>query len=266
MRERVYVSTQRQRKDGSLVEVEIHGIPVVVSDVLLGVIAIYHDVSQKKEAEQTVQQFSARLLELQDDERRKIARELHDTTAQTMFALTMNLTRLQALVSVTNSEASAVISDSIQLAESSARELRTISYLLHPPLLEEMGLLSAVRWYVRGFSERSGIRIELWLPEEMERLPRQLELALFRILQESLTNVHRHSCSPAATIQVEADGERVVLEIRDQGLGMGSVTGSMPKLGVGITGMRERIQQLGGHLEVVSGPQGTTVRVVQPLY
>ena len=262
MRERVYVSTQRRRKDGSLVEVEIHGIPVVANDALVGVIAIYQDVSQKKEAEQ---QFSARLLELQDEERRKIARELHDTTAQSMFALTINMTRLQALISVDNSEAQAVISDSIELAESSAKELRTISYLLHPPLLEEMGLLSAVLWYARGFSERSGIRVDLRLPEEMDRLPRQLELALFRIVQESLTNVHRHSCSSVATIHVEADSKRVVLEVKDQGVGMSIATGSMPKWGVGIAGMRERIHQLHGQLELVSGPQGTTVRVVQPL-
>lgn len=179
MRERVYVSTQRQRKDGALVEVEIHGIPVIVNDALLGVIAIYYDVSQKKEAEQ---RFSARLLELQDEERRKIARELHDTTAQSMFALTLNMARLQALIPDDDMEAQAVISDSIQLAETSAKELRTISYLLHPPLLEEMGLLSAVRWYAKGFSERSGIRVDLRLPEEMDRLPRQLELALFRIV------------------------------------------------------------------------------------
>jgi len=262
MRERVYVSTQRQRKDGALVEVEIHGIPVIVNDALLGVIAIYYDVSQKKEAEQ---RFSARLLELQDEERRKIARELHDTTAQSMFALTLNMARLQALIPDDDMEAQAVISDSIQLAETSAKELRTISYLLHPPLLEEMGLLSAVRWYAKGFSERSGIRVDLRLPEEMDRLPRQLELALFRIVQESLTNVHRHSSSSVATIHFEADGERVVLEVTDQGVGIDLAAGSTPKWGVGITGMRERIHQLHGQLELVSGPQGTTVRVVQPI-
>ncbi len=264
-KERVYVTTQRQRKDGSLVQVEIYGIPVVVDDVLLGVIAIYHDVSQKKEAEQRLHQISARLLELQDEERRRIARELHDTTAQSMFALTINLTRLQDLTVSGSSEVQAIIFDSIQLAESSAKELRTISYLLHPPLLDEMGLLSAVRWYARGFSERSGIRVELLLPDDMERLPRQLEIALFRIVQESLTNVHRHSSSPVASIHIEADVKRVVLEVSDQGTGIDMSATIPPKLGVGIAGMRERINQLQGQLELVSGPHGTTVRVIQLL-
>jgi PAS domain S-box-containing protein len=264
-RERVNVATQRRRKDGTLVEVEIYGIPVVVEDVLRGVIAIYQDVSHEKVAEQRLHHISARLLELQDEERRRIARELHDTTAQTMFALTINLTRLQGMTDSGQAEAQAVISDSLQLAESSAKELRTMAYLLHPPLLEEMGLLSALRWYARGFSERSGIEVELVLPVEMERLPRQVEIALFRVVQEALTNVHRHSASAVAVIHMVAMVKRVVLEIRDQGRGM-DVSATVPaRLGVGIAGMRERIHQLQGQLELVSGAQGTTVRVVLPL-
>ena len=277
--EHVYAATQRRRKNGTIVDVELHGIPILggSSDTggsgrkLLGVIALYHDVSQRKGAELALHQLSARLLELQDEERRRIARELHDTTAQSIFAVTMNLTRLQELAQKhsepqSRKDMQAIIADSLYLAEQSTKELRTLSYLLHPPLLDDVGLVSAISWYARGFSERSGVHVDLDLPVGLERLPRSLEIAYFRIIQEALTNVHRHSQSPRAAIRLAIDAERVLLEVSDQGIGFThSATQPADRLGVGLAGMRERIHQLGGQFEIVSGRHGTTVRVAHTL-
>ncbi len=264
--ESVYAATQRRRKDGNVVEVELRGVPIMAEGVLVAVLAFYHDISQRKEAELALHQLSARLLELQDEERRRIARELHDTTAQSIFALTMNLTRIQESIGQEHPEVQAIIADSLYLAEQSAKELRTLSYLLHPPLLDDVGLVSAISWYARGFSERSGIHVNLDIPANLERLPRALEIAFFRIVQEALTNVHRHSGSPCAAIRLAADAERIVMEISDQGVGFTQAPGqAAAKLGVGVAGMRERIHQLGGQFEIVSGRQGTTVRVAHTL-
>jgi len=264
--EKVYASTKRRRKDGSIVEVEIHGIPLVIKRRLIGVYGIYHDVSQRKEAEMEVRQLSGQLLKLQDEERRRIARELHDTTAQKFVALTMNLTRLKALCAVAGSEAEAVISDSLDLATESARELRTLAYLLHPPMLDDMGLASAISWYARGFAKRSGVKVNLDVSADFERLPRDVETMLFRVVQEGLTNIHRHSGSASASIRLNADAEQVVLELSDDGRGMpANLQGAtVEQLGVGVAGMRERVRQLGGRLEIISDKHGTTLRVLQP--
>jgi len=264
--EKVYASTKRRRKDGSIVDVEIHGIPLIIKRKLIGVYGIYHDVSQRKEAEMEVRQLSARLLQMQDEERRRIARELHDTTAQKFVALNMNLTRLSELCAGETPEIDSVIADSLHLAEESARELRTLAYLLHPPTLDDIGLTSAIRWYARGFAQRSGIEVSLDLPAELERLPRDVETMMFRVVQEGLTNVHRHSGSRSATIRLMADAEQIVLELSDQGRGMPSKLqgATVAEVGVGIAGMRERARQLGGTLEIISDPNGTTLRVLQP--
>ena len=264
--EKVYASTKRRRKDGSIVEVEIHGIPLVIKRKLIGVYGIYHDVSQRKEAELEVRQLSAQLLKLQDEERRRIARELHDTTAQKFVALNMNLTRLKELCAGAGPEAEEAIADSLELAAESARELRTLAYLLHPPTLDDMGLTSAITWYARGFAQRSGVQVTLDLSSDFERLSRDVETMMFRVVQEGLTNIHRHSGSASARIHLTADAEQIVLELSDQGRGMpvnlqGAIVG---QLGVGIAGMRERVRQLGGRLEIVSDKHGTTLRVLQP--
>ena len=175
---------------------------------LIGVYGIYHDVSQRKEAELEVRQLSAQLLKLQDEERRRITRELHDTTAQKVVALNRSLTRLQELCADSGPEAEAVISDSLNLAEGSARELRTLAYLLHPPTLDDMGLTSAITWYARGFAQRSGVQVNLDLSPDFEGLPRDVETMMFRVVQEGLTNIHRHSGSASASIHLTADAER----------------------------------------------------------
>jgi signal transduction histidine kinase len=158
------------------------------------------------------------------------------------------------------------LTESISLADQSMTEIRTVSYLLHPPFLDEAGLLSALRWYAGGFAERSGIKVDLELPEIFERLPLDTETALFRIVQESLTNIHPHAGSDTARIRLRRDADILVLEIEDRGHGIPNtslrhITSGIGVVGVGIAGMTERIEQLGGRLEVASNDHGTTVRV-----
>jgi signal transduction histidine kinase len=219
-------------------------------------------------ANQGLGDLTARLLQLQDEERRRIARELHDSAGQSLAALALNLSNLGTEIErLTNS--AKTVSDSVVLVNDMSRDIRTISYLLHPPLLDEAGLASALRWYFRGFTERSGIKAEMQLPEDFERLPRDVETTIFRLVQECLTNIHRHSESPTATISiVHANGE-FRIEVRDQGKGI--APGKKRELlsagtpGVGIRGMRERLRQLGGTLEINSDGDGSGTQVVARL-
>jgi two-component system NarL family sensor kinase len=182
----------------------------------------------------------------------------------------MLLARLNRTSDRLNDSERSALAESISLAEQSMTEIRTLSYLLHPPFLDETGLLSALRWYAAGFAERSGITVDLDLPETLERLPRDTETALFRIVQESLINIHRHAGSETARIRLRCDTETLVLEIDDRGHGIPHASleqivkgGGM--VGVGIAGMSERMEQLGGRLEITSSDGGTTVRVRLPL-
>jgi signal transduction histidine kinase len=204
---------------------------------------------------------------MQDDERRRIARELHDSAGQTLVALDMNLASIQREAKQLSPQALKTCSESLDLVKELSRELRTISHLLHPPLLDEAGLPSAVRWYVEGFAERSKIRVNLDLDANLGRLSSECETAIFRIVQESLTNIHRHSGSPTASISISRTRREVRLEVHDQGKGISVQkqrnSGSM-KRGVGIQGMHERVRQLGGRLQINSGKGGTSVVAILP--
>jgi signal transduction histidine kinase len=211
-----------------------------------------------------------RLMHAQDDERRRIATILHETTAQDLAALKMLLARLNRTADRLSDAERHDLTESISLAEQSMTEIRTVSYLLHPPFLDEAGLLSAIRWYATGFAERSGIKVDLDLPVNFERLPLDNETVLFRIVQESLTNIHRHAGSETARIRLRRDAETVVLEIEDRGHGiphplLEHITSAEGGVGVGIASMNERIEQLGGRLDLTSSDHGTTVRVWVPL-
>ncbi len=215
-----------------------------------------------------LRELSARLMQLQDDERRRIARELHDSVGQTLAALSMNLSVVRSDVERLSSITAALI-DSEGLVRSMSTEVRTISHLLHPPLLDEAGLASAIRWYTDGFAQRSRIKVDLDLPEDLERLPGEMETAIFRIVQECLTNIHRHSGSPVAKIQVRQRQGEVIVEIQDKGKGIPiekqEEMASTGTPGVGIRGMRERLRQLGGTLEISSNSHGTSVSVRLPV-
>jgi signal transduction histidine kinase len=216
--------------------------------------------------ETALHQLSGRLLELQDEERRRIALELHDTTAQNLAVLSMNLHTVQdKLLSAKQRQA---LLESLELAERCSHEIRTLSYLLHPPLLDELGLMSALRSYTAGYTQRTGIQTELKMAE-IGRLPRDVEITLFRIIQEALANVHRHSGSSKAEIRMIRDPREVHLHVTDFGRGvppesLGPISEGA-SLGVGIAGMRERARQLGGQLKVASSGSGTTISVNLPL-
>jgi PAS domain S-box-containing protein len=230
--------------------------------------ALEAEISERKRAEESLQELTGRLLRTQDEERRHMARELHDHAGQILSVLGMNLSALQNNVRQENPRASRLAAESFQLAEDLSREIRTLSYLLHPPLLDESGLTSALQWYVDGFSQRSNIKVELDLAHELGRLPKELELVIFRVVQEGLTNVHRHSGSSSAKIQLKRAGGVVHCEISDAGKGIDPGRQrelTMAKAGVGIRGMEERVRQFRGTFEIHSDPQGTKVRVTLPL-
>lgn len=221
---------------------------------------------ERGRAQRALQQLSARILSLQDEERRRIARAMHDSTAQTLAALGMNLASLQRRVPPEAAELRALADAAAVLAERCTHEVRTMAYLLHPPLLDELGLAGAVRDYADGFAARSGIRVDLELSEEFPRLPREVETAVFRVMQECLANIHRHSGSRTASIRIACGGGRVRMSVADRGSGMPPESAREgAALGVGIAGMRERVQQLGGTLSIRSGPQGTTVEAAIPI-
>jgi PAS domain S-box-containing protein len=231
----------------------------------LGVIAV--DVTARRNAEEALRKLSGRLLGIQDQERRRIARELHDSLGQYLAALKIALELLNTTPPERNK---ALISECTDIVEKSIAETRTLSHLLHPPLLDEAGFASAASWFVTGFSQRSGIPVSLELPEDLPRLSEAVEIALFRVLQESLTNVHRHSQAKTAEIKVEVDAEEISMEVSDHGRGMPEhvlrqLRGDGTKLGVGLAGMRERIHELGGAFDVSSDQNGTTVRASVPL-
>jgi PAS domain S-box-containing protein len=229
-------------------------------------LAVVHDVTARKRAEQDLRFLSAELMRLQDEERRRIGRDLHDSTGQSLAALELGLAQLAQESAALSAEARDQLELCARLAKHCSGEIRTASYLLHPPLLDELGLVSALRWLADGLRSRSAIDIRLQLPDEMERLPPEVELALFRVAQEALTNIHRHSASPWAAIRLQARPESVVLEIEDAGRGISAEpadsTSGAPPLGVGLAGMRERIRQLGGVFSVESTGTGTRVRTI----
>ncbi len=210
----------------------------------------------------TLKALSARVLQVQDEERRRVARDVHDSAGQMVAALAINVARLKE--SKDTEEHDGILSDTAAIVDGLNSELRTISHLLHPPLLDEVGLSSALRWYVDGFSKRSGIATSLELDPDLQRLDPDHEIAMFRVVQEALTNVHRHSGASKAKVSVIRENGRVSLEVEDNGRGItpqrrGETMILPVDFGVGISGMRERVAQLGGTLEVRSGPKGTSV-------
>ena len=218
---------------------------------------------------EVVRELSARLLQIQDEERRRIARELHDSVGQMLAAVNMNLAHVSREASSLSPDAAKALADNASLLEQISTEIRTISHLLHPPLLDEVGLESALQWYIDGFSERSKIQVALELPEDFGRLPRNLEITLFRVVQECLTNIHRHSGSSTAAIRVARSEKEVRLEVRDEGKGIPVETqttlASGRLSGVGLRGMHERLRQMGGHLDVQSNGRGTLVLATLPI-
>jgi signal transduction histidine kinase len=223
------------------------------------------ELVQREETEASARSLSARVLQLQDEERRKFSRELHDSLGQLLALAKMHLSVL-----IDKNPQDELLAEIDKLLSESVTETRTISHLLHPPLLDEVGVGSAARWYAEGFAKRSGIDLTVDIPEDLDRLPRPAELVLFRVLQESLTNIHRHSKSTRAEVSLRTLPNSVLLRIRDYGTGMSPDTlrhfrSTGTRVGVGLAGMRERVREQGGQLDIQSSPTGTTVSVTLPV-
>ena len=225
-----------------------------------------------KASEETLRNLSGRLLRLQDEERRRISRDLHDVTGQKLALLSMDLSSISKNKDATkNEEANRLLVECVTLSNEVNKEIRTLSYLLHPPLLDELGLPSAVEWFSQGFESRTGIRVGVDIPSNFVRLAPDAEVALFRIVQESLANVHRYSGSATAYVRARSDSGEVRLEIGDFGKGISKDSkqtdhGPVAALGVGIQGMKERVRQLSGKLEITSRQgKGTLVTAILPI-
>jgi PAS domain S-box-containing protein len=257
------------RKDGHIIWVQV--TTTLIKDAAghpVSELGLVLDITERKRANEELQRLSGRLLQAQDEERRRIARELHDETAQTLFGVNMNLTQIMQNDRELSDQTKDLLSQSLGMGERLLEGIRTLSYLLHPPLLDLVGLTSALDWYVDGFRKRSGIEVDLAVAPDVERLPSSIETSLFRIVQESLTNLHRHSGSTRASIRLGKVGGQIILEVKDWGGGIaeraiasGDDVGS---LGVGIPGMRQRMRQLGGDLTITTSTDGTTVIAMVP--
>ena len=237
-----------------------------------------HDELEKKVEERTadlnlanesLRELSSRLQQMRDDERRQIARELHDSVGQLLAALGMNLDVVMSQAYKLDAAGAGAIAENASMVQQISSEIRTISHLLHPPLLDAAGLASALRWYVDGFSERSKIKVDLEIPDEIGRLSDEMEMAIFRMVQECLTNIHRHSGSAAATIRVRKEDHRILVEVQDKGKGIPPdkrlALQTSSRTGVGFRGMRERLRQLGGTLDIRSDGAGTEVIAMLPM-
>ncbi len=234
------------------------------------VIIACSDITERKESEQQLAQLSGRLLRTQDEERRRIARELHDVTAQSIGLMMLNLAQVQNAASALDARSKEKLAESMAFGEQALKDIRTLSYILHPPLLDQAGLTTALKWYVKGFHERSGVKVEFTESGiDEDRMPPEVEYALFRVVQECLTNIRRHTDSEAAEINLTRTEDTVSLSVRDHGKGQDfQLTGNgdgAEFVGVGIPGMRHRLKQLGGELQVDSSLEGTTVIATVPV-
>jgi len=260
---------------------------------ITGVVMVFHDVTDQREAENALREarvhlekrveertaelkaanenlrdLSARLLRIRDDESRRLARELHDSVGQMITAIGMNLSTVRSQTQKLDEKGAQAVEENMVLVGQMSSEIRTISYLLHPPLLDELGLRSAVEWYVQGFSERSTITTDLEIPKAFGRLSTNLETAIFRIVQECLTNIHRHSGSTTAAIRIFQENDQIVIVAQDWGKGISADklrVDSKGLSGVGFRGMRERLRHLGGSLDIQSKGEGTVVTARLPI-
>jgi PAS domain S-box-containing protein len=267
-----HFETIRRTKHGMKRHVSLTISPVRDAEGrIVGASKIARDITERKRIEVLVKEaeLSGRLLQLQDEESRRVARELHDGVGQLLAALTMNVATIAEEKGNLSAGAARALEENSALVEQALTEIRTLSHLLHPPFLDEVGLVSALEEYACGFGERGNICVTLDLPAKMGRLPREYEMCLFRIAQECLTNIHRHSGSPTAQVRLSRTPGEVQLEVVDQGRGIDPETQEKffagRSTGVGLRGMRERVRKIGGALQIDSNRNGTSVLAVLPL-
>jgi PAS domain S-box-containing protein len=267
-----HFETIRMRKNGSLVNISLTVSPIKDDrGRVIGASKVARDITERKEADEARKnaELSAQLLRLQDAEKRRIARELHDGVGQLLAAIGMNVSQvLKEKHRLTDGAAQCVVENK-SLVEQATSEIRTVSYLLHPPMLDEIGLSSALPMYIAGFAKRSKVKVSCDMPEHLGPLPQDCELTLFRVVQECLTNIHRHSGSSTATVTLSRTGEEVRLEVKDSGTGIDEETtkniNAGGSAGVGMRGMQERVKSIHGRLMVHSNSNGTSVVVTLPV-
>jgi signal transduction histidine kinase len=238
----------------------------VVPELLRAKVKVFVELRRKT---LQLEMLNARITTLRDEERRRIARELHDSVGQLLAAVSMNSVSVKAESHKLSPDTAKRVAENAALVEEASKQIRTISYLLHPPLLDEVGLASALHWYVEGFSERSKINAKVDIPQGFAGLSKEMELSIFRVVQECLTNIHRHADSPTAGVRIVQDDACLRVEIEDAGKGipfeMEPGFGSSAHPGVGLRGMRERLRQLGGTLQIHSSDNGTRVTAILPV-
>jgi signal transduction histidine kinase len=238
----------------------------VVPELLRAKVRVFAELHRKR---QQMEMLNARMTAVQDEERRHIARELHDSVGQLLAAINMNSAFVQAECHRLSPDAAKRVSENVAMVDEASRQIRTISHLLHPPLLDEVGLASALHWYVEGFSDRSKIGTKLDIPQKFAGLSKEMELSIFRVVQECLTNIHRHAGSPSAEIRIVQDEACLRVEIEDAGKGIPlekqSAFWASGHMGVGLRGMRERLRRLGGTLQLQANSQGTRVTAILPV-
>ncbi|WP_213807499.1 PAS domain-containing sensor histidine kinase [Granulicella sp. dw_53] len=261
--EKVHTVTQRRRKDGMTVDVELYGIPLMVNDRLAGVYGLYQDVTERNQARNAFRTVADKLEHIQQEERSRLARDLHDSTSQELAVLNWNLRKLMQLVADGDETIKALVYRTTTLAYECSERIRSASYLLHPPLLDHSGLAGALVGLAEGFEQRSGIRVDLTIPRKLGRFSDEVEVALFRVVQEGLANVLRHSGSTVVHISLKLQANWLKLTLADEG------TGAEPRearrnTGTGINGMRQRLEQLGGLLTMHWTSSGTTITADLP--
>lgn len=261
-----HVETVRVARDGRRIDVALTLSPLRDGDRMIGAAAMMRDIGRQKKAEAALRELTRQLLIAEEAERSRIAKELHDSTAQSLVAVMMRLESLREAASMRDANEAREIEDCLAIFESAIHELRTLAYVLHPARLDEDGLVGAIQHYTQGFSERTEIAIALDLPPDFGRVSPTIELVLFRLVQEALSNIYRHSRATTACIRLERSEDAVRLTITDTGIGMPlDAAGKPVRRGVGIAGMEERVRQVGGQFTIESGPDGTTLRAVAPM-
>jgi PAS domain S-box-containing protein len=258
-----------RRKDGSF-RTLLSSAELIELNKQKCILVASSDITERKESEHRLAELTGRLLRTQDEERRHIARELHDVTAQSLGLILLNLAQVQGVAVTMDKKSKDQLAESVALGEQALKEIRTLSYVLHPPLLDQAGLVTALKWYVKGFSERSGVKVEFTEQgNNGHRMPPDVEYALFRVVQECLTNIRRHTNSETADISVTRTVKEVLLIIQDRGkahhLDLPRNGDGIESIGVGIAGMRHRLKQLGGELSVETDASGTTVTATVPV-
>jgi len=260
----VHVTTLDHLRGYQYGAVDYVSVPII-PELLRAKVRVFTELHRKS---RQLELLNDRMIMLQDEERRRIARELHDSVGQFLAAISMNGSIIEAESHKLSPAASRCVAENALLVEEVTSQIRTISHLLHPPLLDEAGLEHALRWYVSGFAQRSKIDVKLEIPPDLERLPDELELAVFRIVQECLTNIHRHAASSTAEIRLTRDAPSVKVEIGDSGKGITSgrdfSLGAKVQTGVGFRGMQERLRRLGGTLDIQSSERGTRITATLP--